>query len=146
MEPVKRPVPKNQERDDWPLESKCQGKGIQAQMATVPIVTSTAEFPRQNLNFAVIVFFCLQALDLLSTLLVFAHGGVELNPVVRAFMPFVGKLMAVLLSKAVLVTVIWMFARRRKRVLLLADALYTGVVIWNFSILAALASSPHTLL
>jgi hypothetical protein len=89
------------------------------------------------------LFLTLQMLDLISTLLVLAHGGQELNPVVRAFMPYVGRVAAVLISKAALTGVIWTFARRKKRLLILADAIYTGVVIWNVLILSAMSSNPH---
>lgn len=86
---------------------------------------------------ALILFIVLQCLDLLTTLLVFHYGGLELNPVVRSLMPFMGRALAVLACKAALVAVICAFSRR-KRVLLFADVLYTGVVIWNLVILTAL--------
>jgi hypothetical protein len=91
--------------------------------------------PRYNLNLALILFCGLQALDVLSTILVFAHGGVELNPVVRSLMPWIGRVAALVVCKAVLVAIIWTFARRRKRILLFADVLYIGVVIWNLMVL-----------
>lgn len=86
---------------------------------------------------AVILFVILQCLDLLTTLLVLHHGGQELNPVVRSLMPLTGRAMALFICKATLVAVICAFSRR-KRVLLFADILYTGVVIWNVLILIAL--------
>jgi len=86
---------------------------------------------------AVILFILLQCLDLLTTLLVFQHGGQELNPVVRSLMPLMGRAMAVFVCKATLVAVICAFSRRR-RILLFADILYTGVVLWNVLILTAL--------
>jgi len=88
-------------------------------------------------NPALIVFITLQFLDLLTTLLVFQYGGLELNPVVRSLMPLMGKAVAVFTCKAILVAVVCVFSRR-KRVLLFADCLYTGVVIWNILILTAL--------
>ena len=50
-------------------------------------------------------------------------------------MPWIGRVAAVVVCKAVLVAIIWTFARRRKRILLFADALYVGVVIWNLMVL-----------
>lgn len=104
---------------------------------TMPALASKpiAVQPRSKLNLALILFCCLQALDLLSTILVFARGGVELNPVVRALMPWTGRIAAVVASKAVLVAIIWTFARRRKRVLLFADVFYAAVVVWNVMVL-----------
>ncbi|HSU32430.1 MAG TPA: DUF5658 family protein [Bryobacteraceae bacterium] len=98
---------------------------------TYELATSTTRKP------ALILFVVLQCLDLLTTLLVFHHGGLELNPVVRSLMPFMGRAMAVFVCKATLVAVICAFSSR-KRVLLFADVLYTGVVIWNLVILTAL--------
>lgn len=101
---------------------------------------SQASFPsvKQNLNLALLLFACLQILDLVSTVLVFAHGGMEMNPVVRAFMPYTGRIAAVIISKIALFVIVCAFARRRRRVLVIADGLYTAVVIWNVAILNAL--------
>ena len=98
---------------------------------TVEVTTERTRKP------ALILFIVLQCLDLLTTLLVFERGGLELNPVVRSLMPFMGRAMAVFVCKATLVAVICAFSRR-KRVLLFANILYTGVVIWNLVILTAL--------
>lgn len=79
-------------------------------------------------------FVVLQILDLLTTLLAFNRGGVELNPVVRMFMPWMGRGLAVLTCKALLVAAVWSF-RNRRRVLLIGNAFYTLVVIWNVTVL-----------
>jgi hypothetical protein len=100
------------------------------------INTAVATRKHSRPDIAMVLFIGLQGLDLLTTLLVFKHGGVELNPVVGILMTGVGRKTAVLLSKATLVAVIWSF-RSRRRVLLFGDALYTGIVIWNLMILAA---------
>jgi hypothetical protein len=110
-------------------------------MRTPPLaapLNQPVTFPvERNLHLPILLFIGLQALDLLTTLLVFAQGGVELNPVVRSLMPWIGRVMAVLVCKLVLVAAICAFSRRRKRVLAIADTLYTGVVIWNVMILTA---------
>lgn len=84
-----------------------------------------------------IIFIGLQCLDLLTTLAVFAHGGVELNPVVHALMPWMGRLPAIVVSKVILVSLVLLLNRRR-RILHFANLLYTGIVTWNVMILLAL--------
>jgi Na+/alanine symporter len=91
----------------------------------------------RKLPVSLVAFLTLQLLDLVTTLLVFQHGGVELNPVVRSLIPFMGRAMAVFACKATLVVVICAFSRR-SRVLLFADVFYAGIVIWNLIILTAL--------
>lgn len=76
------------------------------------------------------IFICLQCLDLLTTLMAFSHGGVELNPTVRALMPWTGRLLAVVISK-VTVVVLVLLLNRRIWVLRFANILYTCVVAWN---------------
>lgn len=88
---------------------------------------------------AVIVFIGLQCMDLLTTLLAFSHGGVELNPVVRSLIPWTGRMMAVFASKIILISLILMYSRR-KRVLYLGNIIYTAVVGWNVAIVLALRS------
>ena len=83
-----------------------------------------------------VLFIALQCSDLLTTLAVFRHGGVELNPVVRMLSSWMSREMAVLSSKAILVAVIWSF-RHRRRVILIGDVFYSGVVLWNLMILAS---------
>jgi hypothetical protein len=77
-----------------------------------------------------VIFICLQCLDLLTTLMAFSHGGVELNPTVRALMPWTGRLLAVVISK-VTVVVLVLLLNRRIWVLRFANILYTCVVAWN---------------
>lgn len=88
-------------------------------------------------NLPLLIFIALQCLDLLTTLLVFKQGGMELNPVVRSLMPLMGRALAVFTCKAALVAVICVFSRR-KRVLVFADFFYAGVVTWNLLIFRAL--------
>src|SRR5207248_10197500 len=88
---------------------------------------------------ATVVFICLQCLDLFTTWMAFSHGGVELNPMVRALMPWTGRLWAVLISKATLVLLI-LLLNRRIWVLRFANILYACVVAWNIWVGWALQS------
>jgi hypothetical protein len=76
----------------------------------------------------------LQCLDLLTTLLAFSHGGIELNPIVRSIIPGFGPVPGVIASKAILITLAFPLSRR-KRILLFGNILYIGVVAWNIGIL-----------
>jgi hypothetical protein len=78
----------------------------------------------------------LQGLDLLTTWMAFSHGGVEVNPVIRALMPWTGRLWAVLISKATLVSLVFLL-NRRIWVLRFANVFYTCVVAWNIWIVRA---------
>jgi hypothetical protein len=97
----------------------------------------TGQYVQRPVHFAMIVFIGLQCLDLLSTLAVFSHGGIELNPVVSSLMPWTGKVAAVIASKALLVSLVVVLSRR-KRILFFANILYAAVVVWNLAILLAL--------
>jgi hypothetical protein len=72
----------------------------------------------------------LQGLDLMTTLIVFSRGGVELNPVVRSLIPWLGQLPAIIASKAVVLSLI-LLLNRRKSILRFANLLYPAVVAWN---------------
>jgi hypothetical protein len=95
-------------------------------------------YPHKTISLAVIVFIGLQCMDLLTTLIAFSQGGVELNPVVRGLMPWTGKVMAVFASKVILISLILLYSNGRKRVLFLGNILYTAVVVWNLAIVIAL--------
>ena len=89
------------------------------------------------LQIPMIIFIGLQCMDLLTTLAVFSHGGIELNPVVSSLMPWTGRVAAVLASKAILVSLVVMLSRR-KRILYFANILYAAIVAWNLAVLFAL--------
>ena len=84
-----------------------------------------------------ILFVALQGLDVLTTVAAFSRGGVELNPVVSSMMPWTGRVLAVLASKAILVSLVIPLSRR-KRILYFADILYCVIVAWNLAIIFAL--------
>lgn len=94
-----------------------------------PIESSVA--PEKRFGFPLLLFITLQCLDLFTTLRVFAHGGSELNPMVRVLMPGFGPVLAVVICKLGIVSAAIGFAPRRKRVLVIANALYAVVVVWN---------------
>jgi len=94
-------------------------------------------YPERALHWAVLVFIGLQCFDLFTTLVVFSRGGVELNPVVRSLMPWTGRVLAVVMTKAILISLI-VLCGGRKRVLYIGNILYTGVVAWNLAIVFAL--------
>ncbi len=89
------------------------------------------------LQVPMIIFIGLQCMDLLTTLAVFSHGGIELNPVVSSLMPWTGRVAAVLASKAILVSLVVMLSRR-KRIVHFANILYAAIVAWNLAIMFAL--------
>jgi Domain of unknown function (DUF5658) len=99
--------------------------------------------PKKGTAPATIVFITLQFLDLITTLAVFSRGGVELNPIIRSLMPWTGRSLAIVLSKATILAVV-LLLNRRKRVLRFANVLYVAVVIWNIGMFIALkqATSP----
>jgi hypothetical protein len=81
-----------------------------------------------------LLFAFLQLLDFATTMAVFAHGGFEANPVVRAFMPLFGQIGAVLASKVLIVFLVWRFSRRAW-LLYVGNAFYALIVVWNTAML-----------
>lgn len=79
---------------------------------------------------ALIVFTTLQLLDFLTTMVVFSHGGSELNPVVRSLMPWTGPAVAVLLSKVSIVLLTWR-VNPRTWIVNVGNVFYGLVVVWN---------------
>lgn len=96
-------------------------------------------FQPRLLSNAATIFIGLQLMDLLTTWFVFLQGGVELNPVVRALIPWTGRFLAVLISKVGLVLLV-LLLNRRPWILRFANLLYTCIVAWNVWILWALRS------
>jgi hypothetical protein len=90
-----------------------------------------------SFNRLLLSFLTLQLLDLVTTLIVFAHGGVELNPIVRSILPHLGPTSSVVASKT-LVSAIALPLSNRRRVLIAGDILYSLVVLWNLFVLCML--------
>jgi hypothetical protein len=77
-----------------------------------------------------LLFIFLQLLDFTTTILVFARGGVELNPVIRQFMPLFGAIGGVLASKILICLLVWRF-NRHLWLLYAGNTIYVFVVAWN---------------
>jgi len=113
---------------------------LQAETTGEPDLVTEASRPYASraIRLAAVIFVGLQCLDLFTTWMAFSHGGVELNPIVRALIPWTGRLWAVLISKATLVLLI-LLLNRRIWVLRFANILYTCVVAFGSGGLCSLA-------
>lgn len=76
-------------------------------------------------------FAIFQLLDLVTTLVAFRLGAVELNPLVAHLAATFGSIGGVLVSKLITVTL----AMGVKRLLWIANLLYAGIVVWNLVVL-----------
>lgn len=92
-----------------------------------------------------ILFLSLQAADLITTVLVFNHGGHELNPAISSIFPWVGPVGGVAVMKLVLaISALALYYYRERfaerfnplRVLKLASYAYCAIVCWNAAMLA----------
>ncbi len=88
-------------------------------------------------------FAYLQLLDVMTTLLYFAHQGPEANPLVNLLMhsagsPIAGLVVTKLLAFAV---ALYCWRRSRERLLWGVNLFYSAVIVWNLSML--LASHPR---
>lgn len=84
------------------------------------------------------IFVLLQAVDFGTTATVLALGGVEQNPLVQHFMS-VGPFQGLALAKLVAIAIgLGCFLTRKYRALRLANFAFTGIAIWNASIIARL--------
>jgi len=85
-----------------------------------------------------LLFFFLQAADLATTAVALNLGGVENNPLVRAFM-WMGPLVGLITAKIVVLLVATACAVSRKyRPLHCANAAFAGIVVWNLTVIARL--------
>jgi hypothetical protein len=94
-------------------------------------------YPQKAVRLAMMFFIALQCMDLITTLAAFSRGGVELNPVVRSLMPWTGQVAAVVVSKSILISLVFLLSRR-KRILYFGNILYSAIVTWNMAIVFAL--------
>ncbi len=85
-----------------------------------------------------LLFFALQAADVITTLVATRLGGAEQNSLISHLMGF-GSLQGLLLSKAIVLALalfaVWTL---RYRALRLANIAFTGIVAWNLSVIARL--------
>ena len=87
------------------------------------------------------IFIYLQLLDLLTTLVGFRLGAVEVSPFIRVLM-HAGPAFGVILSKLVALALgAVCVAIKRPRLICWASYWYAGLVVWNLVVL--LASQPQ---
>ncbi len=106
------------------------------------VLVDEAICPNKATALATVIFVALQFLDLVTTLAVFSRGGVELNPIIRSLMPWTGRLLAIILSKATILSLV-LLLNRRKRILRFANVFYVAVVAWNILIFFALKRATY---
>ena len=87
------------------------------------------------------VFLLLQLLDFLTTVLAMQFGGRELNPLIRHFMD-VGAVTGLVVAKVAVIGiasfVLWL---QRRRVVLIANYFYAGLIVWNLVVLLSLSAA-----
>jgi len=103
---------------------------MQVELTEPEVLAERSLRPSNPTVLAAGLFVALQCLDLLTTLAILARGGVELNPVVRSLMPWTGQLLALVVSKAIVLSAVLLLIRRR-RLLRFANILYTALIAWN---------------
>ncbi len=86
----------------------------------------------------VLVFLALQAADVVTTIIALRLGGVEQNSLVSRLMVF-GSVEGLIVSK-ILILLVALFAVRtfRFRALRWSNIAFTGIVLWNISIIVRL--------
>ncbi len=84
------------------------------------------------------LFVLLQALDIITTLIVLQSGGYEANPMVDKLMG-IGPALGLVIAKLLAVTVAVMILRRGYgKAVLAANYCYAGIICWNLMALAVL--------
>ncbi len=81
------------------------------------------------------IFLCLQALDLLTTLVGFQFGAAEASPFIRALMhlgPAAGVVLSKVMACALAGICIWL---GKHRLIRWANYWYFGLVVWNFGVI-----------
>lgn len=79
------------------------------------------------------IFCILQLMDIITTLVAFQYGAVEMNPLVGHFLKM-GPVVGLFASKMLVCGVAAMFLYRQKmRTLLIANAAYGCIILWNIT-------------
>jgi hypothetical protein len=107
---------------------------IAAKIEPVPWQVRLVQVARSRWTFVV-----LQVLDLLTTLAAFRAGAFEVNPLVAHLTFHFGLFGGVLASKVIAVFI----ALGVRRLIWVANLLYTGVVVWNVVVLVLLSAARH---
>ena len=109
-------------------------------MASIPSQPPAVEFQsplkaslRKILN-SRWTFVALQGLDLLTTLIAFRMGAMEVNPMVAHLTATFGRDQGVVVSKLIAIGI----AMGVRRLLWIVNLLYIGVVCWNTIVLFAM--------
>jgi Domain of unknown function (DUF5658) len=85
-----------------------------------------------------LIFVFLQVLDVATTILTLKLGGDEKNPLIRQFM-VMGPIMGLVVSKIMVVVFAGGCALLGKpRPVVYANLVFTGIVLWNFSVIIRL--------
>jgi hypothetical protein len=86
-------------------------------------------------NRAIVVFACLQALDVITTLLGWRLGAQETNFVVAHFMR-IGPVQGLIAAKVIgFLLVVAVFIRRKERLVRLLNLWFAAIVTWNLVII-----------
>jgi hypothetical protein len=85
------------------------------------------------------MFLILQAMDLLTTLAAFHVGAFEINPLVARLTREFGAVGGLILSKLIALLIV----SRVRKLVWVANAFYSGVVLWNIYVLLSLAARNH---
>jgi hypothetical protein len=99
-------------------------------MASISSMEATRNAWRAGLKKVVLsrwTFVGLQVLDLLTTLLAFRAGGVEVNPLVAHLTVLFGRVRGVLVSKVIAVAI----AMGVKKLIWVVNLFYTIIICWN---------------
>ena len=99
------------------------------------MTTATLQNESSSLVRSRATFWVLQLLDLATTLMAFRMGAFEVNPLVAAFTHLLGPAKGLILSKVIPCLLVL----RIRRLMWMANLLYTGVICWNCLILFALS-------
>jgi hypothetical protein len=101
-----------------------------ASISSQPSTETRQRFWRAGLRKVVLsrwTFIGLQVLDLLTTLLAFRAGAVEVNPLVAHLTVLFGRVGGVVMSKVIAVAI----AMGVKKLIWVVNLLYTVVICWN---------------
>jgi hypothetical protein len=89
-----------------------------------------------------ILFFALQWLDFITTLLGFSLGASELSPVVRTIMIVTGPTLAVFTAKFLTCVAMWRISKS-SAVVRAGNAWYLGIFVWKVIIISSIAGRIH---
>ena len=127
-------------RPGWLSEPGCAPNTLQLELTrdyVAQVEESTITTQAGMLILLILIFFYLQLLDALTTLLGFRLGLSEASPFIRALQHVgMGAVTALCVSKVVaLGLLVVCVVTERIRAVLIIDAWYAGLVMWNLGVL-----------